>query len=88
MTAAPAATTAESVEAPDSTAPRLDPAEACGTLTTLVAVIVTTAGLVGPGGPVSPPAGELAAAEGVTVTGVVNGTEMFIEPPGVGTVWK
>jgi hypothetical protein len=49
---------------------------------------VTTAGLVETGGPVSPPAGELAAAEGVTVTGVVNGTEMFVEPPGVGTVWK
>ena len=88
MTAAPAATTAASVEAPDSIAPRLDPAEACGTLTTLVAVIVTTAGVVGPGGPVCWPAGELMAAVGVTVTGVVNGTEMFVEPPEVGTVWK
>ena len=84
MTAQAAATTVESVEAPDSIAPRLDPAEACGTLTVLVAVIVTTGEVTGP---LAPPAGELAAG-GATVTAVVTGTETFEKPPGVGMVWK
>jgi len=76
MTAQAAATTVESVEAPDSIAPRLDPAEAWCMLTVLVAVIVTTAGVLATGGPVAPPAVEVAAG-GVRVTAVVTGTETF-----------
>jgi hypothetical protein len=85
MTAQADATTVESVEAPDSIAPRLDPAEACGTLMILVDVTVTTAGTLGTGPPVSPEAGEEA---GGTVTVLVTGTETFVEPPGVGLVSK
>jgi hypothetical protein len=85
MTAQAATTTVESVEAPDSIAPRLDPAEACGTLTILVEVTVTTAAVLGAGALVSPAAGEEA---GGTVTVLVTGTEMLVAPPDVGIVWK
>ena len=87
MTAQAAATTVESVEAPASIEPRPDPVEACGTLTILVAVTVTTGEVSGVGGPVSPLAAELDTG-GVMVIAVVTPTETFVEPPGVGTVWK
>ena len=87
MTAQAAATTVESVEAPDSIAPRLDPPEACGTLTILVEVTVTTTEPVGAGAPVTPLAGEEATG-GATVTVLVTGTETFVLPPELGLVWK
>jgi hypothetical protein len=86
MTAQIAATTAASVDAPDSTEPRLDPEEACGTLTILVEVTVTTE-VTGTGEPVSPAAGEEGTG-GATVYVSVTGTEMFEEPLGVGLDWK
>ena len=86
MTAQPAATTVPSVEAPDSMAPRSDPAEACGTLTILVEVTVTTAAL-GTVTEVSPAAG-LDMGEGVIVTVLVNGTEMCVAPDGPGVGWR
>ncbi len=89
MTAQAAATTVESVEAPDSIAPRLDPAEACGTLTILVEVTVTTTE-VGMGTTVD--AGSVPDADVETgidtdgVTNVVNvsvtGTRTCVTPAG------
>jgi hypothetical protein len=95
MTAQAAATTVDSVEAPDSIAPRLDPAEAWGTLTILVEVTVTTTE-VGTGRLVDagslPDDGVITGTDTDGVTDAVyvsvTGTEIFVEPPGVGAVWK
>jgi len=95
MTAQAAATTVESVEAPDSIAPRLDPAEACGTLTILVEVTVTTTevgtGTLVDAGSVPPTGVETGIdTDGVTdaVYVAVAGTLTSLKPPGVGMVWK
>jgi len=95
MTAQAAATTVASVEAPDSIAPRLDPAEARRTLTILVEVTVTTTE-VGMGRLVDagsvPDTGVEAGMETDGVTDAVYvsvaGTRTFVKPPGVGMVWK
>jgi hypothetical protein len=94
MTAQAAATTVDSVEAPDSIAPRLDPAEAWGTLTILVEVTVTTTE-VGMGTLVDAGSVPDAVETGIDTDGVtdavyvsVAGTLTCVTPRGVGMVWK